>query len=1406
MRARKKRHLSQVWQCASLLCVLALTVSHNNICPTCMLEVQTRSSVLAAEVEPSLRSQGEHVHTEALTLIGASEYHAAGILGAGVKVAVIDENFAGLADRIAEGELPADLITRRFIAGAGNLEVLEQNTGSHGVACAEIIHDIAPEAQLYLIQVDNLVNTLEAVIDYLREEGVRIVSISMSTLSPGRGDGTGLVAGSPIPIYALLDAARDSGILIIKSAGNYAQQHYQGEYLDTDGNGWHEFGRSRMGITDETLPVQLQQGKTVNITLIWGDWGNDPLHPIATSTFELFLFNAQGIEVARNAASRKGTDAPVQEITFTPNLDGNYAIRIRGSDPVTRSLSLEIFAVGEDVALTAYMTSESSLGLPGDATSVFTVGAVNATTERPVPYSSRGPTKDGRIKPDLSSYSFVSVASPDYGPRGFGGTSAAAPHVAGMAALLLSLPGQEAMSVSDLETRLLVSARDQGRPGADTLWGAGIAQLPPLGIFVQLPEPTQSIPGRLNDPRRYYIKVVVERTDGSPLRGLTAASFEAQIDGQPAPVVTARNLGSTYLLEVALPTYLRTDNHIVEVNVLGMSSRAETMIAIPENSSSIPTIPTLDVSLSNATPRPGEPVLFLASLAGHIAQNEMARVIASISHPTGTTDTIMLHDDGSHGDGLASDGIYGAWYARITTPGRYPTRVIALTSAHSLETAPPESQVELVLTAVAEPFDTDGDGMPDLWEQTFGTHSNITDAQKDLDHDGLSSLEEFLLGSDPLNWDSDGDGLTDGMEIRGYFVTSPINYDTDLGGAGDGVELQRGTNPLNSADDDRESVTTFLPLKLRPFTSRPRPRNHLSADGALWLATDSGVVRWNPETRSYVKHTSADGLAHDKVYAIQNDRAGNIWIGTQGGISRFDGMTWKNYSTVHGLPHPIVRALEPAPDGNLWAATAHGAAHFDGAQWRTTGETPVSNLYAVALDDNNRVWIGGEGGCAVLEGGEWQMLPALTDSWVTALESDTTGHMWVGTWGAGVAMFDATVPHTATWITHNDGLVDDFVESISLDEDGRIWVRTQDGISAFDGSGWTIFTSDTTIRRASRFEAPINEAVHRWFGTRPLNELPPTLALIMTAEKRPWFGATQRIQNNAGTWEHYQTSDLDPVSALALDTAGHLWAATGSSLSIFNGKDWAMLTTYEGLPNRRIVSLAADAAGTVWAGTDGAGVLRADTYGWTHLEVQHGLISSFIHAIAVEPEGDVWFGSGGGLNGISRLQPDIGAWMTMNRADVLGGKTIRAIVPNPGGGVWLGTEQSVARFADGTWTQPIATAAPVNAIAVDSRQQLWIGTDIGLAYLEAGTWVPLKTYADSEPPVIRDILTTPEGRLWCATASGVLMVDPHGDRWRSLTLTQGLLSNDVRHIVYDITGEFWVATNNGLSLWIPAAE
>lgn len=166
------------------------------------------------------------VVSEGMGLINADVWHMAGYTGAGVKIGILDGGFNGYTGLLGT-ELPAAVTTQWF--GSGGTE----GTSVHGTACAEIVYDIAPDADFYLTNIDDGIDFGNAV-DWLISQGVDVISCSLIWPAGGTGDGTGYFCDR-------VTDARAAGILWAQAAGNYAQSHWQGDWQDTDGDSWLEF-------------------------------------------------------------------------------------------------------------------------------------------------------------------------------------------------------------------------------------------------------------------------------------------------------------------------------------------------------------------------------------------------------------------------------------------------------------------------------------------------------------------------------------------------------------------------------------------------------------------------------------------------------------------------------------------------------------------------------------------------------------------------------------------------------------------------------------------------------------------------------------------------------------------------------------------------------------------------------------------------------------------------------------------------------------------------------------------------------------------------------------------------------------------------------------------------------------
>jgi subtilisin family serine protease len=434
------------------------------IVPAGSLSTLARSSAVRFVGQPA-RPVAEAVRGEGVAATGAASWHRAGATGEGVKIAVVDLGFDGYRQSQASGDLPASVVKADFCPAGGFAAT------SHGTAVAEIVAEMAPGAKLYLVCAQSVV-ALGLAADYARAHGIQIVSHSVSWLNTSRGDGAG-PPGSPEGIVA---AARSAGILWVNAAGNRAEQHWGGTFADTNGNGWHEFAPG-----DEGNTVVVPAGAYVCAALKWDDW------PGSAEDYDLYLTRSPGGATVASSTNPQTGSEPPTELACQINssrVAETYAVAIRAARTSGRPVRFELFAYPG--ANLEYRVADGSVTEPGTSPAALTVGAVCWRDGALEPYSSHGPTVDGRIKPDLvgpdSVSSFIFGPFAACGTTGFAGTSAATPHVAAAAALAKEV--NPSFGPNELQTYLEERATDLGAIGKDPAFGSGALA---LGAAPRLP-------------------------------------------------------------------------------------------------------------------------------------------------------------------------------------------------------------------------------------------------------------------------------------------------------------------------------------------------------------------------------------------------------------------------------------------------------------------------------------------------------------------------------------------------------------------------------------------------------------------------------------------------------------------------------------------------------------------------------------------------------------------------------------------------------------------------------------------------------------------------------------------------------------------------------------------------------
>lgn len=398
-----------------------------------------------------------------LEVTNADLWHAAGITGAGVRVAVFDTGwFGGSAAPEALGpfetadcwrhtscEVPIETSAPRF----GN------ESGVHGFACAEVVRNIAPDAELFLVRSNGL-TAFENAARWAIRNDIDVVSMSLSFYSSSFYDGSG-------PFDEVMRELETAGVLLVTSSGNNAAKHWWGPWRDVDGDGRMD------GTDDNALWLDLPAGGST-VTVNW----NQHRH-CGDTDLDAYAYNADGDRVGRSESEQDPEGdkcSPIERFEVAPGIGGLHRLEIVHRSGPVGLLELDVLT---SAGTMVDGVREGSLGDPAAHEFAYAVGAVNADNYGPdglERFSAWGPNHAGRMKPDLAGPDGLTTYT--YGPRSFHGTSASTPAVAGLLALVLS-------SDPDLDPRgagSLLQAWAQTDEAVfsqpDPRWGAGLARLP----------------------------------------------------------------------------------------------------------------------------------------------------------------------------------------------------------------------------------------------------------------------------------------------------------------------------------------------------------------------------------------------------------------------------------------------------------------------------------------------------------------------------------------------------------------------------------------------------------------------------------------------------------------------------------------------------------------------------------------------------------------------------------------------------------------------------------------------------------------------------------------------------------------------------------------------------------------
>jgi ligand-binding sensor domain-containing protein/signal transduction histidine kinase len=527
------------------------------------------------------------------------------------------------------------------------------------------------------------------------------------------------------------------------------------------------------------------------------------------------------------------------------------------------------------------------------------------------------------------------------------------------------------------------------------------------------------------------------------------------------------------------------------------------------------------------------------------------------------------------------------------------------------------------------------------------------------------------------------------------------------------------------------------------------------------------------------------GLPQNSVRALAQTRDGYLWVGSEDGVARFDGVRFVPFGLREGLRSGEVRVLFEDSRGALWIGTVGGGlTRWQDGQFTTfttTDGLPANSITALGEDREGRLWVGTDAGLAVWQNERFAPTDAgeFKGKHITTLFKDRHGVMWVGVNGAGVFRFV-----DGKFVVLADASVEGLLKEphcLLEDKTGRIWLGVGDDVVLCrEGSQWR------------RYRIPRHLA--RPYISALAEEPDGTIWAASVSEGLFRFKEGKLTAINASSG----LSD-NSVEALLVDHEGNLWVGTGGGLNRLRRSTLSVFGQNEGLGYGSVQGVAEVAPGVIWAGKPSDGLYRWEGRSFSPL-ISANFTLGQPEAITLlrTRDGSCWVGADRGLWRFKDPKAAEGG----TEIAALAGLSVISLAETRDGSVWAGTrEGEVWRESQGNWMRETnySQSYPVTAIVHDTEGAMWMGTEGGGLYRfrEEG-----RTRFAKGGRLLSDWIRTlywdAQGVLWIGTAGGGLS-RWHQEQLATFTTREGLPDNTVSQILEDDAGRLWLGSNRGIA-------
>ncbi len=530
---------------------------------------------------------------------------------------------------------------------------------------------------------------------------------------------------------------------------------------------------------------------------------------------------------------------------------------------------------------------------------------------------------------------------------------------------------------------------------------------------------------------------------------------------------------------------------------------------------------------------------------------------------------------------------------------------------------------------------------------------------------------------------------------------------------------------------------------------------------------------------SFYNLSVENGLIQSQVQAMTQDAYGHLWIGTLGGMSRYDGENFTNYNVRNGMLDNGCFAITTDEHGNIWLGGTEGLSRYDGRTFkhfrlRPTEENDGQAVKKIFSTGNNTLWCHTDKQVYKIQDGHIRSV-ALPDTGITVTAILPEEHaLWVATNRGRIYRYQGktwdsmfyNIPGMPKAPVHTTNVYRDSKKRLMLATTVGLFTLREDSIKVMRNNG-----------------API-----------------VNIPLISIAEDKSgalWLGSISgvyRLTDSSLVLYNKKNGFTDnAIQSILTDKEGSVWfGSNGQGLYRFSGAQFSIIDERSGLPSEQVTAFAPTPLGNLYMGTSEAGLFYYDKQNVIPIPLQYK--NAYISALYANNEYDIWVGTIG--KGLCRLKGAERIYYSI--PELPANSAIITLYKDTAERLWIGTLRGAVLYENNKFTKLPGLSNPVSAFVTIGKDSVLLATDSRIYLYHNGSIVPFITNAAPDNSNAQCFALV-GNKLWIGTNdNGVICYDLRTKQSFTINKSNGLQSDFIYNIITDNNNDIWVGTGYGI--------